>query len=214
MPVRKYRRRKPQISDKRIKRVAKRTILRNAETKYHAEYDLTPIELTSTELTALDLTNVAIGDLATERAGSLIQPTQFFFRYEFNAKSSGVGDNIRVILFRWRGDSAPTFSDIMQLSSTSVAKIFSHITNDKAKKSKFTMLYDRHHEVPSYANSFSGRSQTVTVRIPMSRLAKIKFDSAATTGTNHIYLLAIGNNSTGVTATNFNYVSNLSFKDI
>lgn len=214
MPARKYRRRRVGVTDKRIKRVAKRTILRTAETKTHAEYDATPIELTSTEMTARDLTDVSQGDGSSQRDGSEILPTSFFFRYNFYAKSTGVGDTLRIMLIRWRGASAPQYSDILQLSASAGAKVISHITNDKGKTPKFTVLYDRIHQVPAYANQYAGQArQMYTVRIPASRLAKIKFDTSATTGYNHIYLLATGVTATGNSATSFNYAQNLKFKD-
>lgn len=214
MPVRKYRRRRAGVSDKRIKRVAKRTILRSTETKNHSEYDVSPVELTSTELTAVDLTNVGQGDGVSQRVGGSISPSSFFFRYNFYAKTSGVGDTIRITLFRWRGESAPTYSDILQLDASAPAKLVSHVTNDKGKKPYFTILYDRIHSVPPYASTYTGQSQHITVRIPASRLAKIKFDTSATTGPNHIYLLATGGTISGTGATSLNYSSNLSFKDL
>lgn len=200
--------------EREIAKVAQAVIYKTLETKHHL-VESTSADASST-ITLVDLSAVTRGDGQDTRDGGFIDPSQLSFKYSvLRPTSATLTDIVRVSLIQWRpntSDDAPaSITDIYQSDNLPVLSPFRY------ENANFKVLYDRTHQLAQYSATQSpvGWYKIGKRTVFGKHLSRISFDSGgATTGKNHIYLVVLGTIASGANASDVNYYSKLSFKDI
>lgn len=143
----------------------------------------------------VDFSNISQGDTISTREGDVITPVSLNMKYRI-IRDSGVAaatpDTVRLIIAHWHPDTAltgtPAITDILQ-TGTAAGFLESGYKFNKNERSQFSIVYDRTHR-----NLFEralGRDACAQgwVRTPLRK--KIKFNAAATTGSNKLYMFVI-----------------------
>lgn len=210
MPLRSRRRfRRSRKTPSSVKRYVNSTINRKLETKYAFGYHTN--EITSTA-TFVSLVSTAQGDDITERIGDEIDPRHLQIRGIVTPNSSGTAQFCRLIVFQWkpnRNDVAPTAATQIIYDGTN-QPLHSPI---RKYNPQFRLIADKKLHVPAVTSlEKSGTFYTITASA--KKLSKIKWSTAASTqDTNHLYMMILGENATGVTACQINQYEQLLFKD-
>lgn len=161
----------------------------------------------STTFVATGLTGISQGDGLRQRVGDLVKPTFMRFKYYLNNTTTNIQLS-RIVILQWRPDSAvetPTASAIFQ-NQTDTQSDFVY---DKQARAKFRVLSDTWHGTKPVA--VNAVVPTRELRISLKSAGTIKYADTATTGKNHIYLVTLGSQATGIA---FAYYSTVGFKEL
>lgn len=192
---------------KKMYSVAKRAINRYLETHHHNEYN-TGIEVNTTGNFQC-LSDITQGDGDNERLGDTLMLKSITGNMNFIAGSAGTVSAVRCVIFQWKPDNnvdAPAVNKIL-FDATNVP----YLSNFVIDQSKFRVLKDWLFHV----GPVSGASNNLVlkrVNIYKDFKEKIEYQGAGTTGSNQIYIMVIGNNTTGTTAPNYYYHLRLKYK--
>lgn len=159
----------------------------------------------STTFVATGLTGISQGDGLRQRVGDLVKPTFMRFKYYLNNTTTNIQLS-RIVILQWRPDSAvetPTASTIFQ-NQTDTQSDFVY---DKQARAKFRVLSDTWHGTKPVA--VNAVVPTRELKISLKSAGTIKYADTATTGKNHIYLVTLGSQATGIA---FAYYSTVGFK--
>lgn len=194
-----------------VKTYVRKAINSNIETKqyiasqfaYSIDYDVSPF--------VEDMTNIAQGDTEQTRDGNVIKPYRLDIRYQLNGSS---GDVCRIMVIQWKQDTAvvsPTINiaisnNVFNSAVGSGTEYISPVDIDR--KPYFNVLYDR--MIP--LDSGAGLTKTGIIRI--TKMMGIHYNDSATTGKNHLFILATSDTNNASTPPFFTYVSNFLYKDI
>lgn len=188
-----------------VKTMINKSMNKRMEKKYHMEQDdsATP----SYAGTVVDITEPAQGDGDITRDGDEI------YLRSINVKGfvrlADSTNQVRIILFQWRGDTAtdpPAVTQVLSSSqvSTALAPVAKYYHDGRAL---YRIIYDK------VFNLDAGNPQqlfnTGYLRLPFR---KARFNAAATTGTDHVHMLLISD-SAAATHPTVGYVSTLTFND-
>lgn len=214
---RKRRHRKPLTTDqtKAVKAIVKGVF----EPKHYNIHNLTAGTSTNTPFT-VDLSAIPQGDAYSQRDGDRCALSSLYLQY-YIVRDSGVTtlttDDVRVIVVRWKPDSAvdePTVSDLLENSTSAGYYRHSPIVFDKARRGKFTLLYDAVHATIS-PRTDSQRGWVVSRRITIPLKGKrIKFNAGATTGRGKIYMWVGGTQTSGTEDSFIQYFAQTRYRDM
>lgn len=174
--------------EKEIKKVVKAELKQEVEHKY---FDTTNLSVPSWNGTIIDLSAIPIGTSSTTRIGNKIQPISTRLAMEIigpNAVGSTYCE-FRYIIFRWKPDSVPTAANIISVIGSNQTP---HAPLVVDQRDQFTVIKDKLFNLSAALSGFttesSFQSHIINKRV---RRPVISFDSAATTGSNKLYLLFI-----------------------
>lgn len=208
---------------KEVKGMIKRAVREANPLKHNDEYS-TGSEITTTA-TITNLTDgITQSDTATSRTGD--QVSLKWGRFSASAvRKANTGatydfDALRIILVKWFPDSAnetPTEANILFNSAADDMNAPTEL--DVAESSKFRVLYDSRVLLGNRQSS-----NPVNANLPIvkdlrikyygsKQLGKIHFNTGAVTGKGHIYLVAIGSQTTGVNASTLRYHFSVKYDD-
>lgn len=166
---------------------------------------------------AVDFTNISQGDTYLTREGDIIQPTSLSLSYRIirdSGVATGSPDNVRVMVIQWHPDNLdsgnPNYADVLQDSATTSFAESPYIMN-KMKRAKFTVLYDRSHRF-IYERAL-GRDAGVYSKVLLPIKRKVKFGVNLQSGKNKIFMLVIGQQTTGTEDCSISYNGVLRFRD-
>lgn len=182
----------------------------NIETKCVDTYTGAGAQL-GTTATFADVTAVSQGSSSITRVGDQIELTRLSIRLFLDGQTTS-NTIARLIYFQWRPDNAtaPVIADILDLGPGGTANVFSHINYDN--KHLFKLLKDVTYPMfPSVANPNNCRE--FEFDIPVSNLAKIRYDIAANTGDHHVYVMAISSTAAGATQLLWTHNARIRYKD-
>lgn len=129
-----------------------------------------------------DLTPIAQGDGENYRDGSECILKSVEMRYKINSYDNP-GNLFRVILFRWKPDSAlvaPAWTSVCYTNGSYYAPLSPYNSD---YRDQFTIVYDKLHSVDTVTNIQLAR----TLKIKLSKI-KVKFSATSTEGSNKLYL--------------------------
>lgn len=190
-----FRRRKG-ASGSRVRAVVKSELRSALERKilgYTTQHDV------STTGTAASICTPSQGSSITTRSGDMITPVRVWGRFKLSRDSgatSGTSMYVRVLIIRWKPnnlDDAPEDTEIFK----DAADPFSQLTFVSADRSKFDVLYDRLVNLSDFSLEPSRATKALKVNIPLPASRKMFFNTGATTGTNQLYLITVGDKAIG-----------------
>lgn len=188
---------------KQVKALVKSALNRNKETN---SYSYSAAEEITSTIAVQDLSAYIVqGDGNDERVGDQLRMKSVRIRGRVIPKSTGVGDVVRILIIQWRPDTAvdtPTVAELFEDTATA-GPTMSNYNMDIISRRKFKVLLDRTFLVPAYANANNRRDLFFDTVIKGSRISKVNYTPTATTGGNHLYLVRIGTQVSGTTASNF-----------
>lgn len=198
---------------KPIKNYVKRAINANIETRqFIASQFATTIDYDNSPFVE-DMTNIAQGDGSANRDGNVIKPCYLNIRYHLDGVD---GDYCRLCVIQWKQDTASvtpainiaTSNNIFNNSVGSGTEYLSPFDEDYSKY--YNVLYDA--LIP--LNIGTGENKSGLIHIGMTKMNNIYFNDSATTGKNHLYILATSNKNNAGTPPTFSYISEFAYKDI
>jgi len=158
---------------------------------------------------SLSLTDVPQGITDITRLGDALQGVSMELAIDVNSTvASTVSSNVRVILFTWNQETAPTTANVIEgaLLTTSNCPL-GYIDFDSRKYIK--VLVDELISLPMTYLSASQARVTMRFKVPVKN--KINFQTGSTTGANKIYLFYSSDKTTDVPK--LSYVSAFYFTD-
>lgn len=192
---------------KEVKAIVKRTVRASEPLHYSDEYSTgTDVSTTATFLNLTDA--ISVGTIGTTRLGDVIKLAKMRLHGTFVRKSGHSltldFDHIRMILFKWKPDTAVETPDITKiLYNSAVDPYNAPIELDPAERAKFTVLEDRRIII---GGRYSATSP-VQVNIPIIKdfsinkfgksLGRVLYNVGATTGKGHIFLMVLGAQTAG-----------------
>lgn len=176
---------------KQVKSYVKQAIKSNRITDYY-KYSSTSTEITST-MSATPICSITQGDGAQQRIGDVVDIAGIHVK--FHIIQDKVSTQLpRILIIQWKPDNAeetPTATELLENPTDPQ----SQITEDKAERAKFTVLYDGFFPLLGSASNTSVPKRDFW--ISGKKVSKIKFEGAQITGKNMIYLCTIGNYASG-----------------
>lgn len=181
------------IAEKRKKSVAQvakaaaeKAISRRAESKFFNHYQY--LGTLDSNGYIMDISAVAVGTSDSQRNGDKITPTGLYVEHYCLAAGNTVftaGSGLyRVIVFRWRPDSIPTPTDILQVVGT--YGVISKYNHDQRKQ--FNVLSDTSHAVTAAYTPHMKKY----IKLPPKQIA---YNGGATTGSNRLYILLVNDDN-------------------
>jgi hypothetical protein len=150
------------------------------------------------------------GVTSSQRVGDAVHVKGWDLRYRVFPNATA--DTVRVIGFIWNqssGVAAPTVSDVLSASYLGAAYAPEAPYNfTAASNRKFSILFDNVHCMPP--SGISSSAVAVHKRIPLN--TEISFESAASTGSGHLYLVYIG--TTAATGASMYAASRVFYSDV
>jgi len=185
-------------STARTASIANKVVLNNQEKSYFE----TPFPTAFTTVASInDITLIPQGDTDTNRRGDKLKLLSLKWNGEFilapvaNVPLNGL---VRIIFFQWHPDTTyriPLVGDILSGAAT----FSSHYNHDQG--SNYSIFYDRSFIVSqntSLAKIVRGRISFKKKKGMMKFVKRtIKYDAATTSGSDHIFVLAIADNNAG-----------------
>lgn len=192
-PLVKTERRGGPLSRRQTKAV-KQVIINNKEKNY---FDVAPTghEANTTGTLTL-LTTIPQGDGEGERLRDMLTYKSYrvnIFAVGETSNGNTIYNSVRAILFKWKPDTAvdtPSVTDILETSH-----VMSPLVGNVDDRKKFSVLKDKLFTLDSRTGDQGPMSKLLLWTGKLS--GKLRFNQAATTGSNHLYLLTLGNNPTG-----------------
>lgn len=184
--------------------------IKNSNEENHRAYAIAAECNTTVAITDLSAL-ISQGDGYNERIGDELRMRSFEIRGRVAPKSTGAGDTVRIMLVQWKLPTTPASVDLFEDLATNGPTNSPYIVDELAR-SNFKVLMDKTFLVPAYAQINNRRDLYFSRTIKGSRISKVLFDAGATTGKNHIYIVYVGTQATGTTASNMyvNMVQNYS----
>jgi len=146
--------------------------------------------------TLFALSLVPSGDQQSQPVGDFIQPLRLMFNFSLYTVNSDIVTTVRLIFFRWIPSTvliAPVVASILE--APSAANVLSHFNFQL--QDNYKILQERQFQAsgitvaPTVASNFGSTG----FRVPLSDNPEIEFTQTATTGSNHLYLLAISDSA-------------------
>lgn len=143
---------------------------------------------------ATDLSDMSQGDTSSERQGNQVVPVSLDIRGTMLTSSSGSWNvaTCTMIVLQWDVDSAsdaPTGAKVLQQ-----VEPYSFLNRDRV--GDFRVLKRKFFTLNPLTSSGAHSPQCfkdITMHIPLSKAKRIRYNSGATSGDNHIYLLCLSN---------------------
>lgn len=167
--------------------------------------------------TAIDVDLSAVPD--ADREGDRIEPSSINISGRVLRDASvsvGSADHVRVILVQWYPDTADddcTFADILEGYNQTFAHMQVYV-RDKTKRAKFNVLFDRVIHVSERTSGTGMLSYDKKYHIQRKLKKPIYFNPGATTGKNHIFLLAVGEQTSTAEDCQIPYQATLRYRDM
>lgn len=166
----------------------------------------------------IDLSAISQGDTVNTREGDVVTPISFNMKYRV-IRDSGVTaatpDTVRCIIAQWHPDTAlsgsPAITDILE-DGSAAGFLESPYKLNRNKRSMYTIVYDRTHR-----NLFEralGRDACSHGWVRAAVHRKIRFNAAATTGSNKLYMFVISQSTSATEDCAFVYDAVLRFTDM
>lgn len=179
--------------NKEVKKIVKKELVKAAEPKDH--YTSAGPSNVDFDGSMWTLSDPAQGDTVQTRDGDRIRATHVDIRGLVAAASGGSYSTMRLIMFKWKEDTAenvPLPNDILQNTYLGASSApFAPLTVGEEAR-KYTVLMDRTFQ----PNNDGGYSRFFHVNKKLN--IPMYFNDTATTGSNQVHLLAIS--SDGITA--------------
>lgn len=178
---------KPKEVPRPVKSYVRKAVKGNRASDYY-KYTSTSTEITST-MSATPICSITQGDGAQQRIGDIVDIVGVHCKFHIVQDKTST-QLPRILLIQWKPDNAvevPTASILFEQPTDPQ----SVITEDKAKRSKFRVLYDGFFPLVG-----SGNNNIIPRKdfwISGKKISKIRFQGAQVTGRNMIYLCTIGN---------------------
>ncbi len=165
----------------------------------------------------VDLTQLAQGDGDSARDGSKVKIDSVHGKFTIDMQS--VNNIVRLIVLQWKPDSAAIVPDIddsnsapeailSEVTATSTGSVNSH--PNWSNRGKFKILTDT--RWMSNTGAAIVRNGTLFSRKMSSKV--MQYNDAATTGKNHIFLLAFSNVANAGTGPVFNATFRVKYRDM
>lgn len=154
-----------------------------------------------------DLSNVAQGQTDITRVGDELYISSYQLRYVGKANSTDGKNLLRVILFQWSSNSTPTAANVISTMNSERTPISPFLHDNRGL---YRILYDRTHVMV-----FDTSSEMVQGKVMITRgfkTRKMRFESAATTGYNKIWLIAVSDSAASSQPT-ISWQGRLNFRD-
>lgn len=185
------------------------------ELKYHStDAYAAGVPATSSAID-VDLSAVPIAD----REGDKIEPTSINISgraIRDAGVTAGSWDHVRIILVQWFPDTADddcTFADILE-GYTQAGSMLQVYVRDKTKRSKFTVLYDKLMTLAERTTGTGMSNFDKGFHVQRKLKKPILFNPGATTGKNHIFLLAVGIQTASAEDSTLPYMATLRYRDM
>lgn len=191
------------------KQYVKRAVARVQETKHYPESSgLQAMGYDSAYIA--DLTSMGQGTTSITRVGNDVKATSFVFKGYVTPNAGTAIGVARVILLQWFEDDsagAPALTDLFNATNTSYLE---NVRPDKLL-GRGKVLYDRRFTIDDVVEGH----HVFTAFVSGKKLARkmIKYNEAATTGKNHIYLIGTSSIAAAASPPAIGYASMLHFKD-
>lgn len=198
MPYKKYYKKKyPKKSKGYVAKVAKQVVKQQLKKAEEIKYHVTNNNLFINQVAAgvlhdLSITSQGASDI--QRIGDKIRLKSLNINYDIRAVASET--YVRVMVIQWREDSTtstPTLSSVLQTPAYSggqIEPILSTLQHDGVKMGKFTVLYDRVHNLKFNAQFGQPEKQIVNKKISLKYAAKhLQYLNGTSAGTNKLYML-------------------------
>ncbi len=139
-------------------------------------------QLMNTTPIITDLAAIPLGTDAVDRIGNVVLPTSLKFGWSaFNAEGSAL--MFRILIFQYFNTGTPVAAEVLDDTSS---PHFAYSSYSQVAKQNFRVVYDAMYT--SVENNDSEIIAKNNILIPASKLRKLRFDPAATTGTNKLWL--------------------------
>jgi len=196
------------MSDAHIRKVAKKVVLGNIESKL---FDTNAIALGVSAIGDIyDMSDIIVGDTSEQRTGQYVRYQKYEMRMTTLSGLTGSSYVMRIIFFRWhpKDNVAPIPIDIL-LINTGGGGDTHNVTADYNfnARENFTILKDM--MVCPHNNSNGNMAIHTKINLKNS---KVQYGQAGTDGINKVFMLIIAN-SPLVNFPTVNWYSRLWFKD-
>lgn len=200
MPTR-YRRKKRQTLDKRVRKIAKSVIAKQSELKY---FDTT-VGISADVSGFLGcLSLVPQGDTDITRDGDQLYATSMQIRGYINAADAT--NQFRIIVFMYKPETSPTNDDILA-SATKGSVNYVNAPYHHDGRSAFTVLSDR-----SYSLVLGQSNDRKAFKVNVKLNKKLKYNAGTTAGYNQIWYMCLSD-SAAATHPGVSMTSRLRFRD-
>ncbi len=160
------------------------------------------------DLLVVDLIAIAQGDGTGQRVGAEINSAGIELEYMFFG--TGVEQVVRLMLVQWKEDTQTAVPTAVLLFTASASTNAPLSDTSYENRKSFKVLYDKSHALGVTGNEVATRR----VRIPGSKmLQKIIFNGTATTGFNHVFLIAWSSELVAGSPAALSFVNTLRFYD-
>lgn len=167
-----------------------------------------------------DISQITQGDTIVSRDGDRAEPSSVDVRVNLLRDPTTTAqsiDQVRLLLLVWHPDSAveePSAAAKLFEDTTQTRVGISPIIVDKNNRSKFTLLYDKTHSLFRREDSLDSGKWYKQIRIFKKLTRPLLYNAGATTGKNHIYLVALGSQSSAAEDSTLQYESVVRFRDV
>ena len=201
---------RPRLKGKPFVKKVKAIIVRGREKKWYDKYSGgAGVGLTQAS-TAVQLLQPAQGDGANARDGDRIElrsirVTMHVRQSDAIVESDGVllwSNLVRLLIVQWKASGIPALSDILD-DAAAIQNLQSPYKMNPTNK--FKVLFDRRFNLVSPNNTGAATILGVPARVNLSYTSRakqlfksVRFDPAATTGINKIFLFGFSNSATRV----------------
>lgn len=187
---------KPKHSRKNRKETTKltRNLVSHVEPKYLDVLSVASNIGSGSSLFALSL--VPSGDQQSQRVSDFIQPLRLLFNFSLYTVNSDIVTTVRLIFFRWIPSTAliaPVVASILE--APSAANVLSHFNFQL--QDNYKILLERQFQASgiTVAPTVNSNFGATGFGISLKDNPEIEFTLTATTGSNHLYLLAISDSA-------------------
>lgn len=164
---------------KEAREIARQEIGRKMEKNFHIYESVGTVTTTAS---LFDMTTIAQAINDQGRIGDEAHLLSMQFKYDWVINAAQ--QRCRVIIFRWRDDSAPVVNDIL-FGTSSAPRVYAGLAKDR--RQKFNVLYDK-----VSVGALVPASNSIRYHEGSRKLSgSVKFDAGTTGGMDHIWLLAI-----------------------
>jgi hypothetical protein len=183
--------RPPVISKSQIRQMIESRLNNESELKYLSSTLNTSTIDYNGNVTDLCLVAQGVGD--SQRVGDHLKWLGLTFAYTLE-NIAVTPHSMRIIIFQWHPNNTPSSTSVLLGSGSVTANLLGY---NQDQNPQFTVMYDRLHAVNSNAFSASAQGDMVavghmTINIPVKQA---QFTGATTAGTEHVYLLMMGDAS-------------------
>lgn len=220
MPARKNTKKKSTVSTKRIAAIAKRTLMKNVETKKH-QVELIEQGLTSiASLANNSLCSIGQGSGYSQRVGHQISVSGFSIQGQ--VRQNGIGSNnqdiVRILVVRFKNNSANPANDLLENDANNqpVAPDDLRSLYRRVNMDSYEVLAEKRITLGGYMGNIAA-CKLFKMWVPYKKT--LRYDSTATVAPNYnkVHVIAFARDSGNdniAPNVEFSYCSTMYYKDV